>query len=142
MRQQVLIDTGPLVALINRRDKFHRWITGEWNKIEPPILTCEAVLVEACFLLRNIYSGQEAVISLVNTGIIQVPFHLQEEASRTGELLARYQSVPMSLADACLVRMAELHPESTLLTLDSDFRIYRKNRYDIIPAIMPENGKS
>jgi len=142
MRRQVLIDTGPLVALINRRDKFHSWITAEWNQIEPPILTCEAVLVEACFLLRNIYSGQEAVISLVNTGIIQVPFRLQEEVSRIGELLVRYQSVPMSLADACLVRMAEQNPESALLTLDSDFRIYRKNRYDIIPVIMPESEQS
>lgn len=142
MRRQVLIDTGPLVALINRRDKFHSWITAEWNQIEPPILTCEAVLVEACFLLRNIHSGQEAVISLVNAGIIQVRFRLQEETSRIGELLVRYQSVPMSLADACLVRMAEQYPESTLLTLDSDFRIYRKSRYDIIPVIMPESEQS
>lgn len=142
MRRQVLIDTGPLVALINRRDKFHSWITAEWNQIEPPILTCEAVLVEACFLLRNIYSGQEAVISLVNAGIIQVRFRLQEEASRIGELLVRYQSVPMSLADACLVRMAEQYTESTLLTLDSDFRIYRKSRYDIIPVIMPDSEQS
>lgn len=142
MRSQVLIDTGPLVALINRRDKFHNWVTAEWDKIEPPILTCEAVLVEACFLLRNIYSGQEAVISLVNTGIIQVLFRLQEEANRIGELLVRYQSVPMSLADACLVRMAEQNPESALLTLDSDFRIYRKNRYDIISVIMPKSERS
>ena len=97
------------------------------------------MLVEACFLLRNIYSRQEAVISLVNTGIIQVPFRLQEEVSRIGELLVRYQSVPMSLADACLVRMAEQNPESALLTLDSDFTIYRKNRYDIIPVIMPKS---
>ncbi|MGL5927159.1 type II toxin-antitoxin system VapC family toxin [Chroococcidiopsis sp.] len=90
MKRQVLIDTGPLVALINRRDKYHSWAAAEWNKIEPPILTCEAVLVEACFLLQNLYSGQEAVISLVNTGIIQVPFRLQEEVSNIGELLVRY----------------------------------------------------
>ncbi|MDV2992371.1 MAG: hypothetical protein N4J56_002025 [Chroococcidiopsis sp. SAG 2025] len=142
MRRQVLLDTGPLVAFLKRQDRSHRWVTAEWNNIEPPFLTCEAVISEACFLVRDVYGGQETVISLVNTGIIQIPFRLEEKASRIGELLARYQLVPMSLADACLVRMAELYPESTLLTLDSDFRIYRKNRHDIISAIMPENGKS
>lgn len=140
MRRRVLLDTGPLVAFLNRRDEFHSWATDEWARIEPPILTCEAVLVEACFLLRNFYPGQEAVISLVNTGVIQISFRLDEEASLISELLTRYQSVPMSLADACLVRMAEQYSESILLTLDTDFKIYRKNRSQMIPVIMPKNG--
>jgi predicted nucleic acid-binding protein len=114
MRRQVLLDTGPLVAVLKRQDRFHRWVTAEWTNIEPPFLTCEAVISEACFLLRDVYGGQETVISLVNAGIIQVPFRLQADTNRIGELLARYQSVPMSLADACLVRMAEQYPESTL----------------------------
>ncbi len=138
MSQIFLLDTGPLVALLNRRDDFHNWATAEWAKIEPPLLTCEAVIVEACFILRNLYPGQEAVISLVKAGVIQIAFHLDEEASSIGELLVRYQSVPMSLADACLVRMTELYANSLLLTLDSDFRIYRKKRADIIPVIMPK----
>jgi len=118
MRRRVLIDTGPLVASLDRRDSFHRWVTTELSTIAPPLLTCEAVISEACFLLQNVYPGANAVISLINTGIIRIPFRLEEEASRIGELLARYQSVPMSLADACLVRMAEQNPESALLTLD------------------------
>lgn len=142
MRRQVLLDTDPLVAFLKRQDRFHRWVTAEWNNIEPPFLTCEAVISEACFLLRDVYGGQETVISLVNTGIIQIPFRLQEKTNRIGELLARYQSVPISLADACLVQMSEDYLDSALLTLDSDFRIYRKNRHDIIPTIMPENGMS
>lgn len=140
MRRRVLIDTGPLVASLNRRDQFHAWVTAELATIEPPLLTCEAVLSEACFLLRNVYPGQQAVVSLVNTGLLQILFRLNEEAGLIGELLTRYLSVPMSLADACLVRMAEQYSESVLLTLDSDFRIYRKNRSQMIPVIMPKDG--
>jgi predicted nucleic acid-binding protein len=139
MRRRVLLDTGPLVAALDRRDEFHRWVTAQWATIEPPLLTCDAVISESCFLLRNVYPGQSAVISLVNTGVIQIPFRLNEEAEPIRELLTRYQSVPMSLADACLVRMAEQYSESVLLTIDSDFRIYRKNRNQIIPVIMPKD---
>lgn len=139
MRRRILLDIGPLVAFLHRHDDFHTWATAEWATIEPPLLTCEAVLVEACFLLRNFYLGQEAVISLINTGVLQIAFRLDEETESIGELLTRYQSVPMSLADACLVRMAEQYSESILLTLDSDFRIYRKNRSQIIPVMMPKN---
>lgn len=138
MRRQVLLDTGPIVAFLKRQDQFHSWITQEWATIEPPLLTCEAVISEACFLLCNVYGGKQAVISLVNSGVVQIPFRLDEEAGLINELLTRYQSVPMSLADACLVRMAEQYAESMLLTLDSDFRIYRKNRNQIIPVIMPK----
>lgn len=107
-------------------------------KLKPPLLTYEAVISEAYFLLQNVYPGQEAAISLVKDRIIQIPFRLEEEIDLISELLSRYQSVPMSLADACLVRMAEQYPESIVLTLDSDFEIYRKNRNQIIPVIMPD----
>ena len=139
MRQRVILDTGPLVAFINRRDRFHQWVRTEWDTIEPPLLTCEAVLAEACFLLQNVYGGKETVISLVNTGVVHVPFRLNEEVVRIGELLTRYQSVPMSLADACLVRMSEQYSGSSVLTMDSDFLIYRKNRNEVIPVIMPQD---
>ncbi|MEH1898484.1 MAG: PIN domain nuclease [Nostoc sp.] len=70
MRRCVLLDTGPLVAAINRSDKFYGWTTTQWANIEPPLLTCEAVISVAYFLLRNVYSGQEAVINLVKNGVI------------------------------------------------------------------------
>ncbi|HAX79663.1 MAG TPA: pilus assembly protein [Cyanobacteria bacterium UBA11372] len=139
MRQRVIIDTGLLVAFLNRRDRAQRWVRTEWDTIEPPLLTCEAVLAEACFLLQNIYGGKETVISLVNTGVVHVPFRLNEEVVRIGELLTRYQSVPMSLADACLVRMSEQYSGSSVSTMDSDFLIYRKNRNEIVPVIMPQD---
>ncbi len=139
MRQQVLLDTGPLVALVNRRDHFHQWVKTKWEQIEPPLLTCEAVITEASFLLRSVYGGQKAVMSLIERGIIQIPFRLVEEVDRVGELLNRYQSVPMSLADACMVRMTEQYASSYLLTIDRDFNIYRKERNQLIPVIMPND---
>lgn len=138
MKQAVLLDTGPLVALVNSREQFHKWVTNQFGQIEPPLLTCEAVVTEACFLLQNVYGGEAAVISFVQKGIIHLPLSLSEEAGAVYELMLRYQAVPMSLADACLVRMAELYPTRELLTFDSDFRIYRKNRNQLISVIMPE----
>ncbi|MBO1350980.1 MAG: PIN domain-containing protein [Hormoscilla sp. GUM202] len=139
MRRRLLLDTGPLVAYLKRQDEFHNWVMGELARIEPPLLTCEPVIVEACFLVRNVYPGSGAVISLLNRGLLQIAFDLQAEAGPIEQLMNRYQSVPMSCADACLVRMAELSPGSEMLTLDSDFLIYRKNRNQTIPVIMPQN---
>jgi uncharacterized protein len=139
MRQRVIVDTGPLVAFINRWEQLHKWVIAEVATINQPLLTCEAVITEACFLLRNVYGGEEALISLLETGKIQIPFHLDEETAVVRELLVRYRSVPMSLADACLVRMAELSAESAVFALDSDFRIYRKNKNQSISVIMPDD---
>lgn len=139
MKQRVIVDTGPLVAFINRREQLHKWVIAELATINQPLLTCEAVITEACFLLRNVYGGEEALISLLETGKIQLPFHLDEETAAVRELLVRYRSVPISLADACLVRMAELSAESAVFTLDSDFRIYRKNKNQFLAVIMPDD---
>lgn len=98
------------------------------------------MIIEACFLLRNTYNGQEIIFSLLKTGRIQIPFRLDENLEAVDELMKRYQSVPMSLADACLVRMTELYSGSELLTLDSDFSIYRKNRNQEIAIINPNVG--
>jgi uncharacterized protein len=135
MSRHVLLDTGPLVAFINPRDNFHGWAVTAWADSHVPLLTCEAVITEACFLLRNVYGGEEAVMSLLETEILHIPFHLGDEVANIRQFLTRYQSVPMSLADACLVRMAEMYSDYSVLTLDSDFAIYRKNRDRLISAI-------
>ena len=137
MRRENLLDTGPLVAFLNRRDRYHAWAKQCLDEAEPPLLTCEAVLSEACFLLRGYERGPETVIDLVDRGLLAVSLNLEKEAGPLKLLLARYAEVPMSLADACLVRMSELHPEAVLLTLDSDFKVYRKNRRSMIPVLMP-----
>jgi predicted nucleic acid-binding protein len=137
MRRQLLLDTGVLVALLSKADDFHQWATTTVTTVNQPLLTCEAVITEACFLLQRDSRSQQAVLSLVNKGALQIGFCLSDEVQAIEELITRYENVPMSVADACLVRMAELHPESTILTLDSDFRIYRKHRNQQILLITP-----
>jgi uncharacterized protein len=137
VKRATLVDTGPLVAFLNRRDKYHAWAKERLQETEPPLLSCEAVLSEACFLLRGYERGPEAVIDLVERGLLAVALDVEREAAPLKLLLSRYAEVPMSLADACLVRMSELYPDSALLTLDSDFMIYRRNRRATIPILMP-----
>ncbi|MEQ9237150.1 type II toxin-antitoxin system VapC family toxin [Coleofasciculus sp. E2-BRE-01] len=141
MKQNVLLDTGVLVAFVNQRENFHPWALNQWRMINPPLLTCEAVITEACFLLHHVYGGEEAVMGLVSGGTIQIPFRLSDEIGRVKELMNQYQNVPMSLADGCLVRMSELIKGSCVLTLDSDFRVYRKNRNQMIDLIIADDLK-
>jgi predicted nucleic acid-binding protein len=137
MKPLVLVDTGPLVAMLNRRDQFHAWTIARLAEIEPPLLTCEAVLSEACFLLRRAPGGAVALLTLVEQGHVRVALELGSEAGALKRLLEKYADVPMSLADSCLVRLSELHPSGRLLTLDSDFARYRRRGKDLIPLIHP-----
>ncbi len=138
MKPIVLVDTGPLVALLNRRESHHDWVRQQFSLLQPPLLTCEAVLSEACFLLRDIPAGADALWQLVSRGVVVVRFDLGSEVTSVARLMKRYANVPMSLADACLVRMAELQTDSSVLTLDAHFRIYRKNGRQVIPALLPQ----
>jgi predicted nucleic acid-binding protein len=133
----VLLDTGPLVAFLNRGDRHHGWARSELGRVTPPLLTCEAVVSEACFLLRRLPDGPYAVLELVRRGLLSTAFDLGREAALVQKLLARYAEVPMSLADACLVRLAEINPASFVLTLDSDFALYRMHGRQVIPVRMP-----
>ena len=137
MRKQVILDTGPLVALLNRRDRYHRWAKHRWAEIAPPMYTCEAVLAEACFLVKSFKGGETTVLEMVRRSVLDLPFHLADDTAPVSRLLSKYRDVPMSLADGCLVRMAEKYPESVVFTLDSDFKLYRKNRSQRIPTLSP-----
>jgi len=138
MKRESILDTGPLVAVLNRYDTYYHWATQQMANVQSPVLTCEAVISEAYFLLHNRGLNAQTVIKMVQNGYIKVPFHFDEEVEMVQQLMEKYANVPMSFADACLVRMAELYPNSAVLTLDSDFRIYRKNRNQVIPVIMPD----
>lgn len=137
MRRAVIVDTGPLVALLNRRDRHHAWARARFGELDPPLLTCEAVLAEACHLLRGAPGGGVAVLKLVARGVIEVPFRLAPSAEALGALMERYLSVPMSLADASLVLLSAQVPDSTVFTLDGDFRVYRRRGNEHIPLIAP-----
>lgn len=133
----VAVDTGPVVALLNRRDQYHAWTKQVMAEFEPPLFTCESVISEACFLLRSVEGGSEAVLGLIAREAVTVEFALAAETRSVLALMRRFKSVPMSLADACLVRMTELVAKSTVLTLDSDFAVYRRNRRQTVPTISP-----
>jgi predicted nucleic acid-binding protein len=134
---RIVIDTGPLVALLNRRDRHHAWTRQVLDTVEPPIFTCEAVVSEACFLLGRLAGGQDALLELLANDVVKVDFRLPPEIDAVRVLMRKFATVPMSLADACLVRMSEQDAQVTILTLDSDFRVYRRHRRQVIPTIMP-----
>lgn len=138
MKSVVLLDTGPLVAFLHRRDRHHTWAVQQFSKLEPPFHTCEPVLTEACFLLRGLRGASEAVLKLVDSGLIRVAVTLPDEMTAIRRLMAKYAHLLISLADACLVRLSENHSNGVVLTLDGDFRIYRKHGRQVIPTIMPK----
>ena len=137
MIQNVLVDAGPLVALVNPRDQWHDWVRSQVDQMAPPLVTCESVLSEACFLARRTRGGVDAVLGLVDRGVVALGFDLNEQFREVSALMHRYASVPMALADACLVRLSELVAHGVVFTLDGDFRIYRRHRRQQIPLVIP-----
>ena len=137
MKQQVIVDTGPIVALLDAKDRHHEWAVAQFADVEPPLLTCESVVSEACFLLDQTQAGSGAVFEMLRRQAMALRFRLDEHLEEVHALRAKYSGVPMSVADACLVRMAERLNRSPVLTLDADFRVYRKHGRHVIPLILP-----
>jgi predicted nucleic acid-binding protein len=137
MSAPVLADAGPLVAYLKERDDYHEWATDQFRQMREPLLTCEPVLAETLYLVRHIRHSVAKLFGMVERRALRIPFRLQDEAMAVAALMSRYENVPMALADACLVRMAEQHADATVFTLDSDFRVYRKNGRQVIPTLMP-----
>ena len=137
MIKPIIADTGVIAGLLNPKDQWREWTVNQWRRLPAPFLTCEAVIVEACFLLHHIKDGEQDVLSLIEAGILQIDFSLSAEVKAVKTLMQKYSDVPMSLADACLVRMSELIDDSVVFTLDGDFQIYRKNGRRKIPLIIP-----
>ena len=134
---EILVDTGPLVAYLDRSDRDHTWAKQTFMHISRPLLTCEAVIAESLFLLRRGGIEPDGLLNLINRGLVLPNFRLDAEIASIQQLMKSYRNVPMSLADACLVRMAEIYESSAIMTLDSDFTIYRKSRRKVIPLMRP-----
>lgn len=132
-----IVDTGSLLALLNRRDRHHRWAWDQWERMEAPLFTCEPVIAEACFLVQRLDGGTETVLDFVRRGVLDLSFRVADESEVIARLMRRYHDIPMSLADGCLVRMAERHADGVVVTLDSDFKVYRKNGRQSIPTATP-----
>ena len=107
------------------------------NTLTEPLLTCEAVVAEACFLLQRGKIPASLIFRMMERGVLKALFDTDREARSLRTLIERYADVPMSLADACLVRMSELIPKAQVWTTDSHFTIYRRDRRSIIPLISP-----
>jgi predicted nucleic acid-binding protein len=137
VERRTVVDAGPIVALLIAADQHHAWTRGMWGQLEPPFFTCEAVLSEAQHVVRRLGGDPLAVLRFVQKGALKVAFDVDNEVERLLELQRAYADVPMSLADACLVRMTELQEASRVMTTDPDFRIYRRNRRQVIPLLVP-----
>ena len=136
MKSKVIVDTGPLVALLNRTDAAHGWVRQQLSDIAPPMLTCEAVLAEATYLTRHMPGARAALIEMIGDDFLAIGMAVADHHSALLGMIKRYADVPMSLADGCLVRLAELYPQSPVFTLDRDFNIYRKNGRQVIAVMM------
>ena len=134
---RVIVDTGPLVAYVNRRDRWHRWVADQMAALHPPLVTCEAVLTEACFLIQRAGGRPADLVRKIAQGSLEIGIDLQEDASGIQSLMQRYADTPMSLADACLVRLSERISDCRLFTLDTDFEHYRRNGRQVIPLLHP-----
>ena len=121
----VLLDTGVIVALLDRSEKFHKACAEMLETLSAPLVTCEAVLAESCYLLRNLPGASEAVIDNVAAGIFQVPLQLSAQAAAIKQILRKYRDRKIDLADACLIHLAQEFATGEILTLDRDFQIYR-----------------
>jgi uncharacterized protein len=135
MAGSVLVDAGFLIALLSRRDRHHRWAAAQSPRLTPPWKTCEAVLSEAFHLLGT--RGGLALVALLRRGAVVLAFDLAEDLDRVLNLMQKYADVPMSLADACLVRMTEILADPIILTTDPDFRIYRRLSRHVVPCMTP-----
>jgi predicted nucleic acid-binding protein len=132
-----IVDTGPLVALFDRAEKHHRWVAERLDGLDAPLLVCEPVLAETMYLLARHPEAQDAVLELLQNGALRVAFRIDEERGALRRLLRKYKDTPMSLADACIVRMSEIHDRHAVLTLDSDFLVYRKHGRAALTLIHP-----
>ena len=129
-----ILDAGPLIAALNRDDRFHQWARDAITRIGPPFYSCAEAMAEAAAI-----TGQPAaVVEMIQAGEIVLRFDLADQAASVLALLKKYAERNIDLADACIVRMTELTRDCRVVTVDrADFSVYRRNGRDLIPIIAP-----
>jgi uncharacterized protein len=133
--KKVIVDSSALVAFLSRDDKHHGWMAAHAASLPAPWLTCEPALTETFHLVEN--KGASELKELLRRGGLKLVFDLSDELEQVLALMDKYADVPMSLADACLVRMSETLPDPVIVTTDTDFRIYRRHSRQVVPCLMP-----
>jgi len=135
----VLLDTGVIVALLDLSERFHGASAAAVRNLHAPLVTCEAVIAESCYLLRRLAGAPEAVLENVAAGIFQLPFQLSRQAPAVKQILRKYRDRPIDLADACLICLASEFGVADILTLDADFQIYRWGKNKPFRLLLPLN---
>ena len=128
-----IADTGFLVAFANARDLHHAWALDVAEQVTEPLLTCEPVLAETAFHLADV----GLVLEMISEELIRLALNCNEHFPQLAALAKRYRDPKPDLADLCLIRMSELHPKHSIITVDEDFRAYRRNKREVIPTISP-----
>ena len=137
MPSRTLVDAGPLVSFLRVAEEDHEWAVAQFKRF-PRFVTCEAVIAEACARLNCLECDPRKVVEMVEAGALVVDFDLNANAKRVHSLMEKYSDLPMDFADACLVTMMEIHPDSQIVTIDrNDIITYRRNGRVAIPAIFP-----
>jgi uncharacterized protein len=129
-----IADTGFVVAFARRNDQHHNWAVNIAKALTEPLLTCEAVLAESAFHLE----ASSYVFSLLQDEMLRIAFDCNRNLGQLAELAERYLDRKPDLADLCLIRMSEIYPRHSIITIDeSDFRGYRRNKREAIPLLCP-----
>jgi predicted nucleic acid-binding protein len=123
-----LLDSGVIVGLLDRNEAHHERCVTALEGLEGPLVTCEAVIAESCYLLRGLPRAVDAVLENVERGIFQIPFQLSRSAFLVRSVMRKYRDLPADFADACLVQLADELNTGDILTLDRDFESYRWRR--------------
>lgn len=132
-----IADTGFLVAFANRHDTHHDWAVRVAERVTTPLLTCEAVLSETAFHLESV----PLVLAMISEGLIVPAFDCREHLPQLADLAKRYADRRPDLADLCLIRMSEIHPQHSVITVDrNDFQVYRRNKREAIPLVCPPDA--
>ena len=131
-----ICDTGPLVAYLNSNDRYHAWAVALMKQVAPPMLTCEPVLTEVAYFLREDRVDVDPLFQLLERGALRLEFDMSAHWPRVRTLMARYDR--MDLADGSIVVMSELHTRCQVLTVDlKDFSVYRRNERQVIDFVAP-----
>lgn len=135
MARHVIVDSSVLVAMIRQDDRHHSWAVALAEQFPTPWYTCDAAVSEAFFVAGTAVRKKLAEVFRRRLVISTFVFDRDYEAVLT--LMEKYANVPMSLADACLVRMSETLADPVVLTTDTDFRIYRRHSRQVVPCLIP-----
>ena len=130
---KAIADTGFIVAFVNGHDQHHLWAASLARQITEPLLTCEPVLAEAAFQVRS----SSIIIELLQDSLLTLSFNIDKNLQHLKQLAIRYEDRSPDLADLCIVRMSELYPKHSVVTVDHDFKVYRRNKRDLIPLLTP-----